>query len=326
VEPSAIRVLVVDDYEPWHRFVATILQKQPELKIMAQARDGLEAVQQAQELHPDLILLDMGLPTINGLEAARRIRKCAPQSKILVVSENRSLDIVEEAVRAGAGGYVVKSDAATELLFAIEEVLKGKRFVSPSLASQDSKPRLNAAATVAQRHEVAFYVDDADFVDGTARFIGTSLQVGTAVIVIASERHHANLRELLVLDGLNVTAEIKLGRYFQLEVKEALSSFMVNDSPDPALFRKFAIDLVTEAASGAKGRNSRVAVCGEGVHALLAAGNSEAAIQLERMWNEVAQAFELDILCAYFRSSFVSEENASTLERVSAEHSAVHGL
>jgi DNA-binding NarL/FixJ family response regulator len=124
----------VDDYNPWHHFVSTMLRKQPELKIIEDVSDGLTAVQRAQELQPDLILLDIGLPTISGLEVARRIRECAPQSKILFVSENRSPDIAEEALGTGAGGYLVKSDAVSELLPAIKAVLEGKRFISTSLS------------------------------------------------------------------------------------------------------------------------------------------------------------------------------------------------
>ena len=129
-----IRVLVVDDYEPWRRFARSTLEKQSELEIIGEVSDGLKAVQQAEQVQPDLILLDIGLPTINGIEAAKRIRECAPQSKILFVSENRSPDMVQEALSNGAGGYVVKSDAAGELLPAIKAVLAGKRFVSASLA------------------------------------------------------------------------------------------------------------------------------------------------------------------------------------------------
>lgn len=130
------RVLVVDDYEPWHRFYATALQKQSDLQIIARVSDGLEAVQQAQELQPDLILLDVGLPTLNGIEAALRIGGVSPASKILFVSENCSADIVAAALSNGAGGYVVKSDAASELLPAIKAVLEGKRFVSRSVTGQ----------------------------------------------------------------------------------------------------------------------------------------------------------------------------------------------
>jgi DNA-binding NarL/FixJ family response regulator len=134
VDKSPIRVLVVDDYEPWRRYFSTAIQKQPELQVIGQVSDGLEAVQQAQQLQPDLILLDIGLPTLNGIEAARRIREVSPASKILFVSENRSVDVAEEALSTGAGGYVVKSDARSELSPAIKAVLEGKRFISASLA------------------------------------------------------------------------------------------------------------------------------------------------------------------------------------------------
>lgn len=131
---SSIRVLVVDDYEPWRGFFAAELRKRPELQAIGQVWDGVEAVQKAAELQPDLILLDIGLPTLNGIEAARRIRKASPASRILFVSENRSPDILEEALRTGACGYVLKSDAAGELLPAIKTVLEGKQFLSTNLA------------------------------------------------------------------------------------------------------------------------------------------------------------------------------------------------
>ena len=134
MKKSPIRVLVVEDYEPWRRYFSTALQKQTELQVIGEVSDGLEAVQQAEELQPDLILLDIGLPTLNGIEAARRIRKVSPASRILFVSENRSADIAEEALSTGASGYVVKSDTGSELLPAVKAVLEGKRFISASLA------------------------------------------------------------------------------------------------------------------------------------------------------------------------------------------------
>jgi len=133
MDTSSIRVLLVDDNELWRRFASTTLRKQAELQVIGEATDGLQAVQQARELLPDLILLDIGLPSLNGIEAARRIREVSPASKILFVSENRSPDIAEAALSTGADGYVVKSDAAGELLPAVKAVLDGKRFVSASL-------------------------------------------------------------------------------------------------------------------------------------------------------------------------------------------------
>ena len=133
---SPIRVLIVDDYEPWRRFSSSTFQRMPGFQVVGEVADGLEAVQKAEELQPDLILLDIGLPTINGIEAARRIREHAPRSRILFFSEERSPDIAEEALRTGATGYVVKSDSPGELLPAIEAVLQGEQFVSSSLATQ----------------------------------------------------------------------------------------------------------------------------------------------------------------------------------------------
>jgi DNA-binding NarL/FixJ family response regulator len=134
VNLAIVRILVVDDYKPWLRYISSELQKLSNLQAIGEVSDGEEAVQQAQELQPDLILLDIGLPTINGIEAARRIREVSPASKILFVSENRSPEIAEQALNTGAGGYVLKSDAASDLLPAIRAVLEGKRFVSASLA------------------------------------------------------------------------------------------------------------------------------------------------------------------------------------------------
>ncbi len=133
---GSIRLLIVDDHEPWHDFVSKAFRNKPELQVAARVTDGVEAVRQAKDLQPDLILLDIGLPKLNGIEAARQIREVCPHSKILFVSENRSAEIVQAALSAGGSGYVVKSDAGSELLSALKAVLKGKRFISASLGSK----------------------------------------------------------------------------------------------------------------------------------------------------------------------------------------------
>jgi len=124
------RVLVVDDYEPFRQFVCSMLGKKAESQVVAEASDGLQAVHKAEELQPDLILLDIGLPKLNGIEAARRIRKLAPDSKILFLSQEFSAEIVQDALSVGAGGYVFKAHAGSELLAAVDAVLQGKQFVS----------------------------------------------------------------------------------------------------------------------------------------------------------------------------------------------------
>jgi DNA-binding NarL/FixJ family response regulator len=127
---SLVRILVVDDFEPWRRFASSLLRGKPELQVVGEASDGLEAVQKAVDLKPDLILLDLHLPKLNGLEAARQIRDLVPESKIVFLSQESSDDVVQEALNTGAWGYVVKANAASELLTAVETVISGRKFVS----------------------------------------------------------------------------------------------------------------------------------------------------------------------------------------------------
>jgi DNA-binding NarL/FixJ family response regulator len=130
---SPTRVLIVEDFEPFRRFVCSTLGKVFHLQVIGQLSDGLDAVQKAEELKPDLILLDIGLPSLNGIAAGRRIRKLAPDSKIIFVSQESSPDMVHEALSFGALGYVLKARAGIDLLAAVEAVVQGRQFVSSCL-------------------------------------------------------------------------------------------------------------------------------------------------------------------------------------------------
>ena len=129
-----VRILMVDDFEPFRRLIHSTLEKTAGLLVVCEVSDGLEAVRKAEELQPDLILLDIGLPRLNGIEAARRIRKLAPESKILFLSVECDAELVQEAMSLGALGYVDKAHAVGELLAAVEAVRQGRKFVSDGLS------------------------------------------------------------------------------------------------------------------------------------------------------------------------------------------------
>jgi DNA-binding NarL/FixJ family response regulator len=124
----SIRILVVEDFAPFRQFISSTLAKVSDLQIICEVADGLEAVRKAEELKPDLILLDIGLPTQSGIEAARQIRKLAPKSKIIFLTQESSADVVEAARSLGARGYVVKAKAGSELLAAVHAVISGELF------------------------------------------------------------------------------------------------------------------------------------------------------------------------------------------------------
>jgi len=130
---SWVRVLVVDDVEDWRRSISSMLGAEP-FEITGEASDGLMAVQLAEQLQPTVVLLDIGLPGLDGLKAGAGIRAVAPDAKIVFVSQESDPDIVRAALLLGAWAYVLKSDAAQELVEATHSVVRGEKFVSRSLA------------------------------------------------------------------------------------------------------------------------------------------------------------------------------------------------
>ena len=341
---SSIRVLVVDDFAPWRQITHTLLQNKPELKVVGEASDGLEAVQKARELKPDLILLDIGLPKLSGIAAARQIRDLAPKSIILFVSENYSADIAREALRTGGRGYVIKSDAGSELLTAVEAVMHGKQFVSPRLVGQLSAgvtnvrtldglrikeilesfaPRLPRNHKITRCHEVQFYSEEAVLLERLSRFVGTVLDGGGVVVGFVTEQHRETVVQGLQAKGLNVRAAIQQGTYRLLDVTDALSEFMVNDLVDPVRYLEGMADLVESGLRAATSNHPRVAVYGELAVPLLAQGNADAVLQIEHLSDQFANEYELDILCTYPVKRSRRKEPGAVRQRICAEHSTV---
>jgi DNA-binding NarL/FixJ family response regulator len=130
---ASARILLVDDFEPFRQLTALVLEKHSGYKIVAEAVDGPEGVQKASESQPDLVVLDLDLPRLGGIEVARQIRVCSPDSRILFLSASNDPALICEALHTGARGYVLKFDAVTDLVQAANSVLLGKGFISPRL-------------------------------------------------------------------------------------------------------------------------------------------------------------------------------------------------
>jgi DNA-binding NarL/FixJ family response regulator len=128
---AAFRTLIVEDHEDLRALLRSLLENETQCVVVGEASDGLQAVQTAQELQPDLILLDLSLPKLNGMETGRRIRKISPHSKIVFLSQEPDPEIVQSALRIGAG-YLLKSDAK-ELPAAVHAILEGRKFLSDRL-------------------------------------------------------------------------------------------------------------------------------------------------------------------------------------------------
>ena len=315
---GSYRILIVDDFARFRRFISSTLQQRPGLQIIGEAVDGLEALEKAQELQPDLILLDIGIPKLNGLETARRLPSFAPSAKILFISQETSPDIVQEALRSGGRGYISKLQAHRDLLPAIDAVVRGEQFISGGLeisGGTDDHPH---------RHEVQFYSHDAVFLDSLAYFIAAALKSGRAAIAVITESHRSGLVSRLKAQGLDADAATEQGTFIQLDVAETLSTFMVNGMPDATRFFEVVGSLIKTAAKAARQEHYGVVVCGECSPTLWAEGKADAAIRVEHLFDQVGRAFGLDILCGYDLSSFHGQEDEHVFQSICAEHSAVY--
>jgi DNA-binding NarL/FixJ family response regulator len=296
------KILVVDDFAGFRRFISCALQQKPGFQIV-QAVDGLEAVQKAEELKPDLILLDIGLPILNGLEAARQILEFDSSAKILFLSQESCADVIREALDLGARGYVHKSAAQGDLLPAVEAVLEGKEFVSGSL-------RFEARKSLNHRHEIFFCADDATLLEALAVFLAGTLNVGDPAIVWATAEHREGLRERLYEMGIDADAAVQCGTFIAADVSEP---------PDPERILA-AIEGLSEAAYRMGKKRPRVSVCGERAGLYWGEGKADAALRLEQALNELAESNELEILCVYPLPRGQAEE---AFKSVCAEHTAV---
>jgi len=344
LDTSSIRILLAEDNAPFRRFLLSTLQNTWEQRNVRAVSDGLEAVREAQSLQPDLILLDIGLPGLNGLEAARRIRTLSAGSKIIFVTQESSADVVQEALNIGASGYVVKADAGTELIAAIAAVLGGKQFLGSRFARHDFAGTSNLQTTnllplnehpasvpiptrkidIAHPHEAHFYSNDDFLLDGLTQCIVSALKGGCAVLVCTSESHRNSLISRLQSHGIDMTAAIDQRRLLPLDPVDILSKFMVDDPPDPSRLFNVISDLIATVSSGTGGAHTRVVACGGLAPVLLSQGKPESAIRLEQLWDQVVKRYGLDTQCTYSWSGFENEQGRDVFERISALHSSVH--
>jgi DNA-binding NarL/FixJ family response regulator len=311
-----LRVLVVEDHERFRRVICELLRQRADLLIVGEAADGLDAICQAEALRPDVVILDIGLPMLSGIEVAGRIRATVPDAKVMFVTNESSLEVVEQAFRRGAHGYVYKPRVQRDILPVLEAIIRGGRFVSGGLeriAQGDS--------LASHRHDVVFCSSDAVLIGAFSRFIAGELREGHAVVALVTAAHERRLQSSLEASQVDVALAIRQQRYLPVNVRELLAKAAVNGRPDPLRFLDAAGDLLTDVTRRATDHQARVAVCGEGTAIFWTHDHVDAAIQLEHLWDEIAMSRQMDILCAYPLAA--RDESVPAVRRLCAEHTAI---
>jgi hypothetical protein len=169
-----------------------------------------------------------------------------------------------------------------------------------------------------------FYSDDRQLVDQLSRFVGASLNAGNGAVVVATGAHRESLARSLQASGVDIAAALEQGRYIAVDAAELLSACMVNGMIEPNAFLQGCSQLILEATNAAKTEHPRVAVFGEGPDLLWKQGNINAAIQDEKLGNQLAESYAVDILCGYSLSNVSGATDVDGLQQICAEHSAVY--
>lgn len=129
-----VHILLADDHEVVRKGLRALLETQPGWKVIGEATDGREAVDKAQSMHPDVAIVDIGMPSLNGLEATRQIVKKAPRTRVLVLTMHDTNPLIQQVVKAGARGYVLKSDVASDLVSAVEALTRDQTFFTSKVS------------------------------------------------------------------------------------------------------------------------------------------------------------------------------------------------
>lgn len=295
--------LIIEDFEAFRRFIFSVLQQRAEFQAIHQASDGLEGVQQAEEIQPDLVVLDIALPRLNGIEAARQIRKVSPNSRIVFLTQEPAAEVVEVAMGLGGRGYLLKVNAADELVVAVETVLKGAQFIGRGLQFKETTNNPG-------RHEVLFCSDEKALLDGFADFLAAALNAGDGAMVCATESHRDHLRQELDGRGVDVDSAIQNGTYIAGDVSEPVDPECILD----------AIKGLGNAAFRMGKAHPRVAVCGERAGLFWTMGKIDDALHIEKLCNELVESHDVDILCIYPMPQSREEDSFKTL---CAQHTAV---
>jgi len=319
------RVLVVEDHEWWRRHLSAELERTSQWQVVGTASDGLEGVQKARYLKPDVILLDVGLPGMDGLQAARQMLAHDPGSRIVFVTEQQSLEIAAAALGIGARGFVAKSDAGRDLLPAMEAVVEGERFISAKMAGRGFDPSADLRfAREMQRHEAGFYSDESSLLDGYAMFIAGALDAGNGLVMVFSRSRLDRLQQPLRARGIDLDRALTDGRCLWMDVAGVLSTFMVDGRVDEGRFWSAASAVIMETARISRVSPPRLSACGECAPTLLQDGLTDAAIHLEQLWDDVARTFNVDIFCPYSCHGLQCDDESQVFRDLRAAHSAVH--
>jgi CheY-like chemotaxis protein len=319
---SSVEVLIVDDQARFRRMVRSLIESQPEYRVCGEAGDGIEAVEKVHQLHPDLVLMDINMPRMNGLEATRIIRRESPDCNVIIVTQNDAMVAREQARIVDANGFVTKSDLIRDLLPEMGRVVMENNgsLDETRNAAANGEPWCGLLTGAAPRDHIVQLYQDQQFLNrAVCRFAAAAIANGEGVILVPTIAHWDAFRPRLESEGVDVQAAEKRGQLTIVDADNLLPTFMRDGMPDSPVFMGLAANVVSQARG--EGRYPKVRWWGEMVNILWERGDVAASMNLEDLFDQLAHEQDISIFCSFSMDNFNGDVHARMLPRLSENHS-----
>jgi DNA-binding NarL/FixJ family response regulator len=307
------RILLVDDHRAFLEQVSQHLDRV--FDIVGLASDGHEALYLARRLTPDLVVLDVAMPGLNGFQTLEQLRRHAPDTRAVFLTMHRDDEFVAAAINAGAFGYVLKSRISVDLIPAISHALVRRLFL-PSLAA--------LSMIRGSRHAVHFHANDTDYLDGVCELVAATLRSGEKLVMAASEATRTGVAQRLRARHIDVALLSQRGQYLEHDSALALSWVMNDGRPDEERLRESMQTLERWRSNVPHGsRPSQLTIIGDISASLCLSGDFGAALEMERIWNDLSGPLPFLTVCIYPIECFNQPAVRDRLPQICAAHSAV---
>ncbi len=318
----SVEVLIVDDQARFRRVVRSLIESQPEYHVCGEAGDGIEAIEKVRQLHPDLVLMDINMPRMDGLEATRIIRRESPDCNIVIVTQNDATVAREQARSVDASGFVTKSDLIRDLRPEMRRVTMENisRLDETKNAAANGEPWCGLLTGAAPRdHIVQLYQDEQFLNRAVCRFAAAAIANGEGIILVPTIAHWDAFRPRLESEGVDVKAAEKRGQLTIVDADNLLPTIMHDGMPDSPVFLGLAANVVSQARGA--GRYPKVRWWGEMVNILWERGDVAASMNLEDLFDKLAHEEDIAIFCSFLMDNFNGDVHARTLPRLGENHS-----
>lgn len=333
-----VEVLIADDHDRFRRAIRTVIESEVAYRVCGEARDGIEAVEKIRQLHPDIVLMDIDMPRMDGLQATEIIRREVPDCKVIIVTQNEATIAREQARIVDAKAFVTKSGLTRDLLPTMGRVAmennsrlaarKSERQVNPGrdaarahgVTASEGEPWFGLLGSAAPRDHIVQLYQDQQFLNrAVCRFAAAAITNGEGVILVPTVAHWDAFRPRLESEGVDVKAAEKRGQLTIVDADNLLPTFMRDGMPDSPVFLGLAQNVISEARGD--GRYEKVRWWGEMVNILWERGEVAASMQLEDQFDQLAHEQDIAIFCSFLMDNFDGDVHARMLPRLGENHS-----